>query len=471
MPKSTEELLTEWNEVLESEGAPKLTDYNKKVTIATLLENQLEDMNSADAVLSPLAEGTDVSANPNRTGDQDYWDPILISLVRRAMPNLVAFDVAGVQAMTGPTQQIFALRSFYATERTATGAGPNKLGAVNDLAPNEVEALRQEADTAFSGEGTHSGDPASGTGTTVDYNINGEVVTVTDPLAEGEFGIGMETATAEDLGTDNNEFNEMKFKIEKSTVTARSRGLAAGYTIELAQDLKRIHGLSAGDELASILQTEILSEINREMIRTINRKAKLGALSTLVDTATDGVFDLAVDADGRYLLEKIRSLFLQIERECNFIAKDTRRGRGNWILCSSDVASALAALGVIDAPPTMNPDDTGNTFIGTVQGGRIKVYIDPYAMTNYVTVGYRGSSPYDAGIFYCPYIPLQQMKAIEEKTFQPRIGFKTRYGMVANPFAQGHSTMNPMGDDRQNKYFRIFRVDNINIRESELITG
>jgi hypothetical protein len=355
------------------------------------------------------------------------------------MPNLIAYDIAGVQPMSGPTGLIFAMKSKYSTQ-------------------GGTEALFDEADTDFSGTGTHQADPTGLSGVT-DADTDGTIADEADTVST--FGSGLSTAAAERLGvggTGDGSFNEMAFSIEKSTVTAKSRALKAEYTMELAQDLKAIHGLDAEGELANILSSEILAEINREVVRTILKKAKIGALQT--STAVSGIFDVNTDSDGRWMVERFKGLIMQIERECNVIAKETRRGKGNFVICSSDVASALAAAGMLDYTPALsanlNVDDTGNTFAG-VLNGRVKVYIDPYATVDFVCVGYRGTNPYDAGMFYCPYVPLTMVKAVGENDFQPRMGFKTRYGMVANPFVAANGT----GTDRANQYFRIFRVDDI----------
>ena len=382
------------------------------------------------------------AAPGNNTGSAANWNPVLISLVRRAMPNMMAYDVAGVQPMTGPTGLIFAMKSRY-------GAGST----------SSTEALFAEANTAFSGDSsvTQTGGPSGLAGLTdsnADSSINNDR---TGPSVAG----GMPTADAEGLGSTASTFNEMGFTIEKATVTAKTRALKAEYSLELAQDLKAIHGLDAETELANILSTEILAEINREVIRTINSQAKTGAGTA--NTAINGIFDLSTDADGRWSVEKIKGLILQIEREANVIAKETRRGKGNFAIVSSDVASALAASGMLDYAPAMstalNVDDTGNTFAG-VLNGRMKIYIDPYASTDYVNVGYKGTNPYDAGVFYCPYVPLTMVRAVSETNFQPKIGFKTRYGMASNPFV-GATPADGLATAKTNSYYRIFRVDNI----------
>jgi len=432
-------LMEKWGPVLDHESAPSIQDNYKKAVTARLLENQEIALQEERA----QAQGNYISeaAAPNNIGGGNIgtFDPVLISLVRRAMPNLIAYDIAGVQPMSGPTGLIFAMKSKYSTQ-------------------GGTEALFNEADTDFSGTGTHQADPTGLSGV-ADADTDGTIADEADTVST--FGEGLGTSAAERLGvggTGDGSFNEMAFSIEKSTVTAKSRALKAEYTMELAQDLKAIHGLDAEGELANILSAEILAEINREVVRTILKKAKIGALQT--STALSGVFDVNTDSDGRWMVERFKGLIMQIERECNVIAKETRRGKGNFIICSSDVASALAAAGMLDYTPALaanlNVDDTGNTFAG-VLNGRVKVYIDPYATVDFVCVGYRGTNPYDAGMFYCPYVPLTMVKAVGENDFQPRMGFKTRYGMVANPFVAANGT----GTDRANQYFRIFRVDDI----------
>ena len=440
-------LMEKWAPVLEHADVPSIEDSHKAAVTARLLENQEIAAREEAVAKSGTFIGEDVAANATGANVAEF-NPVLISLVRRAMPNLIAYDIAGVQPMTGPTGLIFAMKSQYVA---ANGS--------------KTEALFDEANTAFSGDTTvtqeqgpsglesaaDDGDGSLGTGETA-----GEIVS--------DYAGGLSTADAEALGTGGSggAFGEMAFKIEKSTVTAKSRALKAEYTMELAQDLKAIHGLDAEGELANILSSEILAEINREVVRTVNRTAKLGAGQSSV--AVKGIFNLHTDSDGRWLAEKAKGLIVQIEREANQIAKETRRGKGNYVICSSDVASVLAASGMLDYSPalstSLNVDDTGNTFAG-VLNGKFKVYVDPYAggtNQDYVTVGYRGNTPYDAGVFYCPYVPLTMVKAIGEEDFQPRIGFKTRYGMVANPFVATDGTV---GGDRANPYFRIFRVDGI----------
>ena len=433
-------LMEKWGPVLDHESVSPIQDNYKKAVTARLLENQevalQEERNQAQGNFISEA----AAANNIGGGNINTFDPVLISLVRRAMPNLIAYDIAGVQPMSGPTGLIFAMKSRYSTQ-----GGTEALGL-------------DEADTDFSGTGTHQADPTGLSGVT-DADTDGTIADESDTVST--FGSGLATSAAERLGvgeSGDGSFGEMAFSIEKSTVTAKSRALKAEYTMELAQDLKAIHGLDAEGELANILSAEILAEINREVVRTILKKAKIGALQA--STAVSGIFDVNTDSDGRWMVERFKGLIMQIERECNVIAKETRRGKGNFIICSSDVASALAAAGMLDYTPALsaqlNVDDTGNTFAG-VLNGRVKVYIDPYATVDFVCVGYRGTNPYDAGMFYCPYVPLTMVKAVGENDFQPRMGFKTRYGMVANPFVAADGT----GTDRANQYFRIFRVDDI----------
>jgi hypothetical protein len=439
MLADTRQLQEKWNKLIAHKDLPEIKDAYRKSVTAVLLENTEKAIQEQRQVTSGFL--TESGAPNNVTTGVSNWDPILISLVRRSMPNLVAYDIAGVQPMTGPTGLIFAMKSKYTTQ-------------------GGTEALFNEANTAFAGAGTHGGDSSSlvGTGGAADASPG-------DGVADNfDFGTGLATIDGERLGSGESgdgSFSEMAFSIEKATVTAKTRALKAEYTIELAQDLKAIHGLDAEAELANILSTEILAEINREVIRTVNSRAKLGAQQANI--ADKGVFSFSTDADGRWSVEKFKGLLVQIDRESNVIAKETRRGRGNFILCSSDVATALAAAGALDYAPalatTLQVDDTGNTFAG-VLNGRTKVYIDPYATVDYVTVGYRGSNPYDAGLFYCPYVPLTMVRAVGENTFQPKIGFKTRYGMVANPFV-GASPAGDIGAARANPYFRIFKVDDL----------
>ena len=416
----SEQIESKWAPVLEHADLQPIADPYKKAVTAVVLENQEKALREEKGIME--------ATHANATGASvDNYDPILISLVRRALPNLMAYDVAGVQPMTGPTGLIFAMKSHYTSQ---TGA----------------EALFNEADTDFSGAGAHAGsNPVDGSYTT---------------------GTPVSTATAEGFG-DSTTLNEMAFSIEKTTVTAKSRALKAEYTVELAQDLKAIHGLDAESELSNILSQEILAEINREVIRTIYKVAKPGAAST----ATPGTFDLDVDSNGRWSVERFKGLLFNIERDANVIAQDTRRGKGNFIICSSDVASALAMAGVLDYTPALstnlNVDDTGNTFAG-VLNGRYKVYIDPYsantgAAAQFYVAGYKGTSAYDAGLFYCPYVPLQMVRAIDPNTFQPKIGFKTRYGMIANPYVTqaGGATDGDTFTANRNQYYRRVKVSNL----------
>ena len=428
-----------WAPILEHNELPAIQDNYRKSVTAVLLENQEKALREERAQHGFLAE---TPANATGAG-VDTWDPVLISLVRRSMPNLIAYDIAGVQPMSGPTGLIFAMKSRYDSGQTGS-----------------TEALFNEANTRHAGTKTTAAVSQEGSGLNV--TNAGSPNTIDSDRVTDLATAAMSTDSAEALGDSaSNAFEQMGFTIEKATVTAKSRALKAEYTLELAQDLKAIHGLDAETELANILSTEILAEINREVIRTINSQAKTGALQS--NTAINGVFDLSSDADGRWSVEKFKGLIVQIEREANTIAKETRRGKGNFIICSSDVASALAASGMLDYTPALstnlNVDDTGNTFAG-VLNGRTRVYIDPYASTDYVTVGYKGTNPYDAGIFYCPYVPLTMVRAVGEDNFQPKIGFKTRYGMASNPFV-GANPANGLAAAKSNQYYRIFRVDNI----------
>ena len=430
----SENLQEKWSPILEHSDLPKIEDNYKRAVTAVILENQEKALNEDRATLEEAAP-------LNATGSAiSNWDPILISLVSRAMPNLVAYDICGVQPMTGPTGLIFAMKARYNDDVDATR-------------DNKSEALHNEARSDYSSQ-------AQTTSTTLGSDPIGDPFDTSSPSYASTTGAGMSTASAESLGdAAGNHFAEMAFTIEKATVTAKSRALKAEYTLELAQDLKAIHGLDAESELANILSSEILAEINREVIRNVNIQAKTGAAST----AVAGTFNLDVDANGRWSVEKFKGLIFQIEREANVIAKETRRGKGNFILCSSDVASALSMAGVLDYTPalstSLNVDDTGNTFAG-VLNGKVKVYIDPYAGVDYMTVGYRGSNPYDAGLFYCPYVPLQMVRAVGENTFQPKIGFKTRYGMVSNPFV-GATPADGLASAGTNQYYRKMAVSNI----------
>jgi hypothetical protein len=446
----SEELQQKWQPVLEHPELENIKDPYKKAVTAIILENQQREMSAA---AQQLNETTYSAAPANVTGGGvQNFDPILISLVRRALPNLIAYDVAGVQPMTGPTGLIFAMRAKYNAMGTA-GTGDSN------------EAFFNEANTLFSGAGS-SGNLYGFRG-----NNATDIVTNTGAdLVANSFttGIGMSTTRAEGLGADDSTgmFSQMAFSIEKVTVTAQSRALKAEYSLELAQDLKAVHGLDAETELSNILSTEILAEINREVIRTIYTTAVAGAQ---YGVTTAGAFDLDTDSNGRWSVERFKGLIFQIERDANVIAKQTRRGKGNVMIVSSDVASAMAMAGVLQYTPALQADlqvdDTGNTFAGLLHG-RIKVYIDPYfggytSNQELVTIGYKGSSPYDAGIFYCPYVPLQMVRAVDQYTFQPKIGFKTRYGMVANPFAQGTDVGRGALNARTNKYYRIFQVKNL----------
>ena len=440
---SYDKLVQKWAPVLNEETAGPISDHYRKQVTAAILENQEKAMReeAQQGSFGMLNEyGTDAS-NVNN------FDPVLISLVRRAMPNLVAYDVCGVQPMTGPTGLIFAMKSRYKTTRGGATSGN--------------EALYNEAITGFSGDSatTQNTDPAGLDAANFDSDSSADDARDVSGFAAP----GMETAFGEDLGTSGSSaFAEMGFTIDKQTVTAKTRALKAEYTMELAQDLKAIHGLEAETELANILSAEILAEINREVIRTINAQAKSGgALTSAGEASAD--FDLNTDADGRWSVEKFKGLMFQLDRDANTIAKETRRGRGNFVICSSDVASALAASGMLDYTPAMstnlNVDDTGNTFAG-VLNGKMRVYIDPYATTDYATVGYKGSNAYDAGVFYCPYVPLTMVRAVGENNFQPKIGFKTRYGIVSNPFV-GTNPTDGLATAKTNQYYRIFRVANI----------
>ena len=417
---NSQNLQEKWQPVLEHGDLPKIDNPYKRAVTAVILENQEKAAKEDKAFLGEIANVTG--------GAIANWDPILIPLVRRAMPKLIAYDICGVQPMTGPTGLIFAMKSRF-TSNSGT------------------EALFNEADSDFSGTGTHSASLNPGL-------MNDTTTSVTA-------GTGIATATAEASSS----FAEMAFSIEKSTVTAKTRQLKAEYTMELAQDLKAIHGLDAETELANILSAEILAEINREVVRTIYEKAKKGAN---VNTTTSGTFDLDTDSNGRWSVEKFKGLMFQVERDANVIAQETRRGKGNILICSSDVASALQMAGILDYAPalnnSLNVDDTGNTFAGTLNG-RYKVYVDPYASNNtaaqYYTVGYKGTSPYDAGMFYCPYVPLQMVRAVGENSFQPKIGFKTRYGLIRNPFAESSAQASDTGTDQANIYYRMVKVANL----------
>ena len=445
-----------WQPVLEHPDLPKITDAYRRAVTSVVLENQ-ERASKEDAAF--LSE----AAPTNATGAAiANWDPILISLVRRAMPNLIAYDIAGVQPMTGPTGLIFAMRSRYTSQ----------LGG---------EAMFDEADSDFSGRNA-AGSSVDGYSETAHSGTNPKVLN-DSPAGTYTKGTAMTTAAAEALGdASGNAFAEMAFSIEKSTVTAKSRALKAEYTMELAQDLKAIHGLDAETELSNILSAEILAEINREVIRSIYIGAEFGQADNdnsngAINTTTAGIFDLDTDSNGRWSVERFKGLMFAVERDANTIAQRTRRGKGNIIICSSDVASALQMAGVLDYTPALNNnlnvDDTGNTFAG-VLNGKFKVYIDPYSANlganasptkQYYVVGFKGASPYDSGIFYCPYVPLQMVRAVGQDSFQPKIGFKTRYGLVANPFAGAGSgdaiTADGLTAANSNRYYRRTQVANI----------
>ena len=468
---NAEQLQEKWAPLLNSDSADPIKDAHRKMVTAVLLENQekflSEERNFLTEAPTNLGNAAGASggfgggATPG--GPVAGFDPVLISLIRRSMPNLVAYDLAGVQPMNGPTGLIFAMRS-----RRDSQSGD--------------ETFFDEVNTAFSGQdagnditqgsyvsGSDGG--AVGFGTTspgAKHGSNPGLLNPSSNATQDDYAVGqgMQTGDSEALGdAAGNQFNEMAFSIEKVTVTAKSRALKAEYSLELAQDLKAIHGLNAEAELANILSTEILAEINREVIRTIYKVAETGAA---VNTATAGAFDLDVDSNGRWSVEKFKGLLFQIERDANRIAQRTRRGKGNMILCSADVASALTMAGVLDYTPALNAnlnvDDTGNTFAGVLQG-KYRVYIDPYsansAAQQYYVVGYKGSSPYDAGLFYCPYVPLQMVRAVGENTFQPKIGFKTRYGMVANPFAEGTTQGLGRIKANTNRYYQRVKVLNL----------
>jgi hypothetical protein len=445
----SDKIMKKWAPILEHTDMPEISDAYRKQVTAVLLENQQQHLREASPANS-IGSNPSIATGP---GNVALWDPILISLVRRAMPNLVAYDICGVQPMSGPTGLIFAMRSRYSGQ-------------------NGDEALFLEAATNFGGSGSTGATGTAGLGAYGPTNGAYSDTYATDPFENGlnsamSVTKGYNTSGGEALGdSSNNPFAQMAFSIEKTVVQARTRALKAEYSLELAQDLKAVHGLDAETELANILSAEILAEINREVVRTIYGVAKLGARAGTTQTA--GVFDLNVDSNGRWSAEKFKGLLFQIEREANQIAKETRRGKGNFVLCSSDVASALAMAGVLDYAPALNTnlnvDDTGNTFVG-VLNGKFRVHIDPYASLNrdFFCVGYKGSSPFDAGLFYCPYVPLQMVRAVGQDTFQPKIAFKTRYGLVSNPFVYNNSGVSD-GESlsaRRNQYYRIVRVDNL----------
>lgn len=422
------ELVKKWGPILEHAEVPEIKDKYKRAVTAQLLENQFVDMNRQQEALTE-----DSSVPTNQTGNVSNYDPVLISLIRRSMPNLMAYDVCGVQPMTGPTGLIFAMRPKY----VSNGSLAN-------------DAFYDEADTTHSGTGSQSGSSPA---------------VLNDPTPGSyETGTGVTTNTGELLGTtDGDAWNEMGFEIEKVSVEAKTRALKAEYSVELAQDLKQIHGLDAETELANILSTEILAELNREVMRTVYIMAKQGA--TNGDLTTQGQFDLELDGNGRWSVERFKGLLFQVEREANQIARETRRGRGNIIVCNSDVASALNMSGKLDYAPALstdlNVDDTGNTFVG-VLNGQYRVYIDPYhSGDDFLVMGYKGASAFDAGLFYCPYVPLQLYKAIGEDSFQPRLGFKTRYGLVANPFSEGTIKGSGALNANSSVYYRRMKVTSL----------
>ena len=473
----SEQLQEKWKPLLEYDGLDPIKDNHRKAVTAVLLENQEKFLREEQAfgnginlmeapptnAANAAGAGGGFGGGATATGPVAGFDPVLISLIRRSMPNLVAYDLAGVQPMSGPTGLIFAMRSRFTSQ-------------------SGTEAFYNEVDTTFSGNDSNSDETAGFTDTPAGFGSasqQGSNPAILNPVGTAatpgyNVGQGLVTGDAENLGSGSNDhFNQMAFSIEKVTVTAKSRALKAEYSLELAQDLKAIHGLNAEAELANILSTEILAEINREVIRSIYKVAEQGAVQ---NTATAGVFDLDIDSNGRWSVEKFKGLLFQIERDANAIAQRTRRGKGNIIMCSADVASALTMAGVLDYTPALNAnlnvDDTGNTFAGVLQG-KYRVYIDPYAANltsanaapsggnQYYVVGYKGTSPYDAGLFYCPYVPLQMVRAVGEDTFQPKIGFKTRYGLVANPFAEGTTQGSGGLLANQNRYYRRVAVKNL----------
>lgn len=521
---NTEQSITKWGPVLDHPEAPAFKDNYRRQVTAALLENQEKALKEERRMITEADMGTGAIQN---------FDPILISLVRRAMPNLIAYDIAGVQPMSGPTGLIFALKPKYTTPLTVSGATlvtagddslyggitgvtttqPSVAGSgtsvqasyfTGTVSATSISAVALTFTLSAAVTGLSAGDLIVGTGFVPGTRITsvsstqiwfdtapGVIINSSSTLlfanlgpinsiftgtaSSATAGIGIATATGEAMGASGGmAFGEMGFDIEKTVVTANTRALKASYTMELAQDLKAVHGLDAESELANILSSEILFEINREVIETVNAKAVLGAR---FGYTTAGVYDVRTDADGRWAAERYKSLHMAIELEANQIAKESRRGKGNFILCSSNVASALAAAGSLDYAPALSTklevDDTGNTFAG-VLNGRIKVYVDPYSFTDYITVGYRGSNPYDAGIFYAPYVPLTMVRAIDPNTFQPKIAFKTRYGVVSNPFVNQINPANAVtqsGADRGNFYYRTFSVRNLSLRGAQGATS
>jgi len=459
---NSEHLQEKWSPILEHSDLNPIGDTYKKAVTAVLLENQEKFIREERGILTEAAPTMSAGSSPagfsgsaTATGPVAGFDPVLISLIRRSMPKLIAYDIAGVQPMTGPTGLIFAMRSRYGTDRTSG-----------------TEAFFNEADSEFSAENA-----ASNLGATAQSGSNPGLLNDGGTYTNAS---GMSTAQSEALGdAAGNAFAEMNFSIEKVTVTAKSRALKAEYSLELAQDLKAVHGLDAESELANILSTEVLAEINREVVRTVYRIARPGAQN---NTATQGIFDLDVDSNGRWSVEKFKGLLFQIERDMNAIGHETRRGKGNILICSADVASALSMAGVLDYTPALSgnsgllPDDNSSTLAGTLNG-RIKVYVDPYSANvsdrHFYVAGYKGSSAYDAGLFYCPYVPLQMVRAVGQDTFQPKIGFKTRYGMVANPFAEGTSQGSGALTANANRYYRRvlvnFSIFTLPARSSKLV--
>ncbi|WVQ00108.1 major capsid protein [Synechococcus phage MA10] len=455
----SQHLTEKWAPVLGHQDLPEIKDSYRAAVTAQLLENQeafLKEQAALGQSSSLLSEAVPTMSTGTNglagAGNQGFsaaadapvagFDPVMIGLIRRAMPNLMAYDICGVQPMSGPTGLIFAMRALY--------GGQN----------GTDEALFNEADVSYANNQTATNPQEGNPGLLNDATGGGVTAGAYDPtLASGEMA-GMGTEALED-----NTFRQMGFSIEKTIVEAKGRALKAQYSLELAQDLRAIHGLDAEAELANILSSEILAEINREVVRTIYQSAVAGAQNNV---ANRGVFDLDVDSNGRWSVEKFKGLLFQLERDCNAIAQETRRGKGNLIICSADVASALTMAGVLDYTPALNAnlnvDDTGNLFAGTING-KIKVYIDPYsanvANSQYYVAGYKGTNAYDAGLFYCPYVPLQMVRSVTADSFQPNIGFKTRYGLVANPFARGAGASNGAIESNTNKYYRRVRIENL----------
>ena len=456
---TVQKLQEKWAPVLNHDALPEIGDTYKKGVVAQLLENQEKAQIEEGQILSETLQTTGYTGASTATGPVAGFDPVLISLIRRSMPMLIAYDIAGVQPMTGPTGLIFAMRTNYGSERDPNASGYD-------------EAFFNEPNAGFSGGAGSSYDP--GASSSANNDAEGNNPAVLNDASAGTYeqtgdAAGMSTSTVEALddSSSNTAFREMGFSIEKVTVTAKARALKAEYSIELAQDLKAIHGLDAEQELSNILSTEILAEINREVVRTIYTNAVKGAQN---NTATAGIFDLDVDSNGRWSVEKFKGLLFQIERDANAIGQETRRGKGNIMICSADVASALSMAGVLDYTPALAgnsnllPDDNSSTLAGTLNG-RIKVYVDPYSANvsdnHFYVAGYKGSSAYDAGLFYCPYVPLQMVRAVGQDTFQPKIGFKTRYGMVANPFAEGLTQGQGALTSNANRYYRRVKVTNL----------